>query len=180
MADRDRLAKKTRTRTDSLSRPSAGRVSLRMVASILSVNTSNPAGNRGPSVDGQRGRAGEMPGGAGNGGADFLKMAAPIAVECLRFCGQGFERRKEKPCQNRSSKSGRRYDREFKKNAVALVRSGRSQSDVARDLGVSNWSLGDWVEQARAGQALSEPKTLDAETAEQRELRRLRARNSSM
>ena len=34
--------------------------------------------------------------------------------------------------------------------------------------------LGRWVEQAKTGQALSEPKTLSIETADQRELRRLR------
>ena len=45
------------------------------------------------------------------------------------------------------SKSGRRYDREFKENAVALVRSGRSKTEVARDLGVSMWSLGRWRRQ---------------------------------
>src|SRR5688500_9237873 len=73
-----------------------------------------------------------------------------------------------------SSRTGRRYDREFKNNAVALVRSGRTVTDVARDLGVSKWSLGRWVEQAKTGQALSEPKTLSVETADQRELRRLR------
>lgn len=73
-----------------------------------------------------------------------------------------------------SNRTGRRYDREFKNNAVALVRSGRTVTDVARDLGVSKWSLGRWVEQAKAGQVLSEPKTLAAETPEQRELRRLR------
>jgi transposase len=73
-----------------------------------------------------------------------------------------------------SSRSGRRYDREFKQNAVALVRGGRTITDVARDLGVSKWSLGDWVRKAVAGQALSEPRTLAAETPEQRELRRLR------
>jgi transposase-like protein len=73
-----------------------------------------------------------------------------------------------------NNRTGRRYDREFKNNAVALVRSGRTVTEVARDLGVSKWSLGRWVEQARAGQALSEPKTLSVETPEQRELRRLR------
>ena len=40
-----------------------------------------------------------------------------------------------------TKKSGRRYDREFKENAVALVREGRSATEVARDLGVSTWSL---------------------------------------
>ena len=73
-----------------------------------------------------------------------------------------------------SNRTGRRYDREFKNNAVALVRSGRTVTDVARNLGVSKWSLGRWVEQAKAGQTLSEPQTLAAETPEQRELRRLR------
>jgi transposase-like protein len=73
-----------------------------------------------------------------------------------------------------SSKSGRRYDREFKENAVALVRSGRTITEVARDLGVSQWSLGQWVARAKTGQTLPEPKTLADETPEQRELRRLR------
>src|SRR5215210_2413729 len=54
-------------------------------------------------------------------------------------------------------KSGRRYDREFKENAVALVQSGRSATQVARDLGVSTWSLNRWVQQARAGSTQGEP-----------------------
>ena len=74
---------------------------------------------------------------------------------------------------NRNS-SGRRYDREFKNNAVALVRGGRTITEVARDLGVSKWSLGHWVRRGEEGQMLSEPKTLALETPEQRELRRLR------
>ena len=75
---------------------------------------------------------------------------------------------------NSNSRSGRRYDREFKNNAGALVRSARTVTEAARDLGVSRWSPGRWVEQARTGQMLGEPKTLSAETPEQRELRRLR------
>jgi transposase len=78
---------------------------------------------------------------------------------------------------DQNNKFARRYDREFKENAVALVLKGRSQSEVSRDLGVSAWSLGEWVKQAKAGQALKHPKTLEAESAEQRELRRLRAEN---
>lgn len=70
--------------------------------------------------------------------------------------------------------SGRRYDREFKDNAVALIRNGRTITEVSRDLGVSKWSLGGWVKQASAGQTLREPKTLTMESPEQRELRRLR------
>ena len=76
-----------------------------------------------------------------------------------------------------TSKFGRRFDADFKENAVALVRSGRSISEVARDLGCSTWSLGRWVAAKANGSALSEPKTLAAETPEQRELRRLRQEN---
>ena len=70
--------------------------------------------------------------------------------------------------------TGRRDDREFKQNAVELVRAGRTVSRVARDLGVSTWSLGRWVQAANGGHPQSEPKTLAAESDEQRELRRLR------
>ena len=72
------------------------------------------------------------------------------------------------------NRGGRRYDREFKNDAVALVRGGRTITEVARDLGVSKWSLEDWAWLAEEGQMLSEPKTLALETPEQRELRRLR------
>ena len=75
------------------------------------------------------------------------------------------------------SKFGRRYDREFKDKAVVLVLGGRSQGEVSRDLGVSAWSLGEWVKKARAGHPSAQPATLHAETFEQRELRRLRQEN---
>src|SRR5437870_1289220 len=75
------------------------------------------------------------------------------------------------------TRSGRRYDREFKENAVALVRSGKTLVEVARDLGVSTWSLRRWVEQIDKGQALGEPRTVSVETPEQREMRRLRQEN---
>jgi transposase len=75
---------------------------------------------------------------------------------------------------NSKSRNGRRYDLEFKNNAVGLVRNGRTITEVARDLGVTKWSLGHWVAKARAGETLSEPRTLSVETPEQREIRRLR------
>ena len=74
-------------------------------------------------------------------------------------------------------RSGRRYDREFKENAVALIRSGRSTTEVGRDLGVSTWSLRQWLRGVNLGQPLREPKSLAVETPEQRELRRLRQEN---
>ena len=73
-----------------------------------------------------------------------------------------------------NSPFGRRYDREFKENAVALVRAGRTVSQVARDLGVTTWSLSRWVQVANGGQTQKQPATLAAETPEARELRRLR------
>ena len=78
---------------------------------------------------------------------------------------------------NEKSPFGRRYDREFKDNAVALVRGGKRITAVARDLGVSPWALGRWVQAAHGGQGQNEPKTLAEETPEQRELRRLRQEN---
>ena len=47
--------------------------------------------------------------------------------------------------QSNSTKFARRYDREFKQNAVALIQSGRSITEVSRDLGVSHWSLSRWL-----------------------------------
>lgn len=70
-------------------------------------------------------------------------------------------------------KHGRRYDKQFKADAVDLVKSGRPLMDVARDLGVSNWSLRYWVKRAEEG-SLTESKKLASETPEQRELRRMR------
>ena len=67
------------------------------------------------------------------------------------------------------SKFGRRYDREFKQKAVALVLGGRSQGEVSRDLGVSAWSLGEWIKKAKAGHVPTQAATLDAESSEQRE-----------
>ena len=75
---------------------------------------------------------------------------------------------------------GRRYDREFKENAVALVRAGRTISGVARDLGVTIWSLDRWVQDAKAGVRPRESATLAAETPEARELRRLRGQLQSV
>ena len=79
--------------------------------------------------------------------------------------------------QSNSSKFSRRYDREFKENAVALIQSGRSITEVSRDLGVSDWSLRQWLKTIEDAQALNESKRLSSETPEQREIRRLRQEN---
>ena len=48
---------------------------------------------------------------------------------------------------------------------------------MARDLGVSDWSLRHWMRSDQVGEEFKEPATLAAETPEQRELRRLRQEN---
>ena len=76
-----------------------------------------------------------------------------------------------------ASKFARRYDREFKENAVALVTAGKTITEVARDLGVSHWSLTRWVHLAREGKEQSQVGTVAMENAEHREMRRLRQEN---
>jgi transposase-like protein len=74
------------------------------------------------------------------------------------------------------SKRGRRYDKQFKADAVVLVKNGRTVVEVARDLGVSTWSLRHWFKQAEQGN-LNQSQKLAQETAEQRELRQLKQEN---
>jgi transposase len=75
------------------------------------------------------------------------------------------------------SRRRRRYDAEFKQNAVGLVQSGRPIKAVAFDLGISTWTLRDWIHRQQTGRGLSQAGTLTSETPEQRENRRLRQEN---
>ena len=75
------------------------------------------------------------------------------------------------------SRYARRYDREFKENAVALVESGKEIKEVARDLGISHWSLKNWCKLAKAGKDQTQVGTMDGESCSQREIRRLRQEN---
>lgn len=67
---------------------------------------------------------------------------------------------------------GRRFDKEFKQSAIALVREGRTITEVARDLGISQSALSRWLD-AKEKSAAVESK----ESATERELRRLRQEN---
>jgi transposase-like protein len=52
---------------------------------------------------------------------------------------------------------GKCYDEEFQKEAVRLLEAGRPAAQLARELGVSTWSLGQWKKRHGAGRAASAP-----------------------
>jgi transposase len=65
----------------------------------------------------------------------------------------------------------RKFDREFREGAVRIVQETKKPiAQVARDLGVNEGTLGNWVAQARAA---SEPGALVAD--EREELKQLRS-----
>ena len=69
-----------------------------------------------------------------------------------------------------------KYPPEFQREAVELVGSGRSVSEVARSLGVKRGTLGHWVKAARdADGGRARPAGLSE--AERVELQRLRREN---
>ena len=63
--------------------------------------------------------------------------------------------------------TSRRYTPEFKRDAVALLRSsGRPIAEVARELGVTDTSLGAWArEEARSSGAETKPTEREKEEA---------------
>jgi len=65
------------------------------------------------------------------------------------------------------------YPAEFREEAVRLVRSGGTLSEVARDLGCSTEALRSWIRQSEIDQGRREGLTTD----EREELARLRRRN---
>jgi transposase len=71
----------------------------------------------------------------------------------------------------------KRYDREFREGAVRIVEeTGKSIAQVARDLGVNEGPLGNWM--ARAREARDGTEGLSAGDLE--ELKRLRAENAEL
>lgn len=69
-----------------------------------------------------------------------------------------------------------KYSEEFKKDAVALVRQGATQSQIRRDLGISKSSLSKWVTDAeRTDQGL--PVKSDVSREEDAQIRELMKRN---
>ena len=71
----------------------------------------------------------------------------------------------------------RKYEREFREGAVRIVEeTGKSIAHVARDLGVNEGTLGNWV--ARAREARDGSSSLSK--ADYEELKRLRAENAEL
>ncbi|MEV5492124.1 transposase [Streptomyces bobili] len=74
------------------------------------------------------------------------------------------------------SNRSRRYSEEVKRDAVALVRSsGKTVTEVAREIGVSAEGLRNWVKQDAIDRGQGTPGELTS--AEREELRRLRRQN---
>ncbi|MEN8651733.1 transposase [Streptomyces sp. 21So2-11] len=74
------------------------------------------------------------------------------------------------------SNTSKRYTAEFKRDAVALaLSSGRTPTEVARELGVSAEGLRNWVNQARADRGEGPAGALTSD--EREELVRLRRRD---
>jgi len=71
----------------------------------------------------------------------------------------------------------RKYDREFREGAVRIVyETGKPVAQVARDLGVNEGTLGNWVVRDRAAR-----EGLDGlSVADAAELKRLRAENAEL
>jgi transposase-like protein len=78
--------------------------------------------------------------------------------------------------QTKGRRPRRRFSEEFKRDAVELVRtSGKPIAQVARELGIYDSTLGNWVRQAHIDRGEREGLTSD-ERVELSELRRENAR----
>jgi transposase len=75
------------------------------------------------------------------------------------------------------SEKRRKYDAEFREGAVRLVwETGKSIAAVARDLGVNEGTLGNWVVRDRAAREGTEGLS----TGDIEELKRLRSENAEL
>jgi transposase len=68
----------------------------------------------------------------------------------------------------------RRYTDEFKRDAVALYRSsGRPLKEVARELGISDTSLGTWAREAEKNAPVAEVESAKEEARLRKRIREL-------
>ena len=74
----------------------------------------------------------------------------------------------------------KKYDREFREGAVRIVEeTGKPIAQVARDLGVNEGTLGNWVARAREAREAREG-TEGLSTGDIEELKRLHAENAEL
>src|SRR3954447_25228523 len=74
----------------------------------------------------------------------------------------------------------KKYDREFREGAVRIVEeTGKPIAQVARDLGVNEGTLGNWVARAREARE-ARNGTEGLSTGDIEELKRLRAENAEL
>jgi transposase len=72
-----------------------------------------------------------------------------------------------------------KYPEEFRESAVAMVReTGKSIAEVARDLGINDGTLGNWVNQDRRRRGEQRPDQVSE--SERAELVRLRRENATL
>lgn len=72
------------------------------------------------------------------------------------------------------SNSGKRYDAEFKSSAVKLVLEGkRSLAGTARDLGVSEQTLRNWLNSEQKGQKPDNAKIMELEAQARADKRKI-------
>jgi transposase len=79
--------------------------------------------------------------------------------------------------EDRQPRNRRQFTAEFKRDAVDLVRTtGRPIAEIARELGIYDSTLGNWVRQARIDRGEAEGLT----TEERARLRQLEAENTRL
>jgi transposase len=64
-------------------------------------------------------------------------------------------KRDMKPTKKSVATNGKRFDEEFRREAVALLEAGRSATQLARELGVSTWSLCQWKKRYGGGSTVA-------------------------
>lgn len=73
-----------------------------------------------------------------------------------------------------TEKYGRRYDDEFRRNAVdLLISSGKTRTQVARELGVAGQTLGQWKKQRISGK-LGTAQSMGSAATPELEVKRLK------
>ena len=77
-----------------------------------------------------------------------------------------------------TTRNYRKYDEDFKQGAVALVvETGKPIAQVARELGINDGTLGNWVARARRHQ---DGRDMPLSESERAELARLRKENTEL